>query len=187
MTAKLRLARLLTGAAAALALGTALAGCGSTGSAGAGAAPTGAGTSGGTGTSAQQRARGVWLDYARCVRAHGYPNFPDPVVGPDGNATLTGGPQAKQAAVAEEGACGAILGRLPASVTREPVTPALLRTERLLAACLRQHGLPQWPDPRPDGTFPLSGTPYATTGKSGLFLQAMNACRQYATNGIQAS
>ena len=105
------------------------------------------------------------------------------MVGPDGNATLTGGLQAKQAAVAEEGACGSILSLMSRVRDVEPVTPALLRTERLLAARLRQHGPPEWPDPRPDGTSPLSGTPYATTGKSGLFLQAMNACRQYATNG----
>lgn len=93
----------------------------------------------------------------------------------------------KQAALAVQSTCGHILSRLPASALRQPVTPAMLRTERLLAACLRQHGLPQWPDPRTDGTFPLSGTPYATMGKSALYLQAMNACRQYVTNGIQAS
>jgi hypothetical protein len=100
---------------------------------------------------------------------------------------MSGNPQDKQAADAAKGACGSILNQLPASGQRQQVTPAMLRTWRQLAACLRQHGLPQWPDPRPDGSFPLSGGPYASSGKSPQFIRAINACDQYARDGIRVS
>jgi hypothetical protein len=169
----------------AFVMAVALAGCGGPPSGGSGSSPGGTAAAAG---SVLQQARAVWLQYAQCVRAHGYPNFPDPVVGPGGDATLAGGPQAKQASIATESACGHILGRLPASASRQPVTPAMLAQERQLAACLRRHGLPQWPDPRPDGTFPLAGTPYKTAGgKAGPVGTAMRACRQYTSKGGQAS
>jgi hypothetical protein len=178
----MKASRSLGMAGLAIAATTALAACS--------ASPASSTSGSGTGTSVQQQARTVWLGYARCVRAHGYPDFPDPQVDADGSATIVGGPQAKQAAQASavRSACAAILGRLPASVTgQQPVTAATLRTERLLAACLRRHGLPAWPDPRPDGTFPLSGTPYAGRGKSGPVGAALAACRQYAVGGVRAS
>src|SRR5215469_1816674 len=55
----------------------ALAGCGTAGSA--------AGT---PGLTVQQQARTVWLHYARCVREHGAPNFPDPQVDSQGRASF---------------------------------------------------------------------------------------------------
>jgi hypothetical protein len=138
----------------------------------------------------QQQARVVWLDYASCVRAHGYPSFPDPQVNSQGKATFGGGPaQNKVIGQQLDHTCGPILRRLPATALgRTPVTPAVLRQERLFAACLRRNGLPQWPDPRSDGTFPLAQTPYATMGKSGPVLTALQACRQYDTfGGIEAT
>lgn len=176
--ARLRLAV----AGTAIAAGVALAGCtsGTTPASPAGSAATSA-------TSAGQQTRAITAQFARCVRAHGYPNFPDPQVGADGSVSIQGGPQAKQAAVATQAACGSILSRLPASATRHPVTPAMLQTERQFASCMRQHGLPYWPDPRPDGSFPLSTTPYAGMEKSGPVMAGMQACRQYHLNGIPAS
>ena len=83
-----------------------------------------------------------------------------------------------------QASCGSILSRLPAAAQgRTPVTPAALHQEVLFAGCMRQHGLPDWPDPRPDGTFPLAGTPYANEGKTGPVLTATQACRQYDSLG----
>ena len=169
-------------AGTAIAAGVALAGCssGTTPASPAGSAAT-------SGTSAQQQTRAILAQFARCVRAHGYPNFPDPQVGADGSVNIEGGTQAKQAADVTQAACGPILSRLPASATRHPVTPAMLQTERQFAACMRQHGLPYWPDPRPDGSFPLSTTPYAHLGKSGPVAAGLQACGHYHLNGIVVS
>jgi len=145
-----------------------------------------ASTSGGGQTaSVQQQARAVWLDYAHCVRSHGFPNFPDPQVDSQGQASFGNSTQTKTIGRQVQGACGSILNRLPASVrgNTSPVTPARLHQEVLFAGCMRRHGLPDWPDPRSDGTFQLAGTPYANMGKTGPVLTAIQACRAYETFG----
>lgn len=164
-----------SGSPASPAAGTAPAGTAS-----AGAAPATAGA-----TSVQQQARVVWLDYARCVRSHGFPDFPDPRVDSQGQASIPGSStQDKREALQAQGACGTILNRLPASARNNPpVTAAGLHEETLWAACMRRHGLPDWPDPRPDGSFALSGTPYASMGKTGPVAIAIRACQQYDTFG----
>jgi len=145
-----------------------------------------ASTSGGGQTaSVQQQARAVWLDYAHCVRSHGFPNFPDPQVDSQGRASFGNSTQTKTIGRQVQGACESILNRLPASVrgNTSPVTPARLHQEVLFAGCMRRHGLPDWPDPRSDGTFQLAGTPYANMGKTGPVLTAIQACRAYETFG----
>ena len=154
----------------------ALAGCGAAGRApGAANAPT---------QTVQQQARTVWLHYAQCVREHGAPNFPDPHVDSQGHASFDQTEQTKAEALQAQGACGSILSRLPASVTSNaPVTAAQLRQLTEFARCMRQHGLPRWPDPRPDGTFPLTATPYANMGKSPAILAAWRACSRFDPSG----
>lgn len=164
---------------APLALVVALAGCGGNGS---------TGTSGGGSGAQTQR---ILNNYGRCVRAHGFPDFPDPRINTNGELTLGAAqPQVKQAALQTESACGSILRQLPPRAGQQsgPLTPAQLAQARLFSACMRQHGLPDWPDPRPDGSFPLSTTPYANTGKSGPVLAGVEACKRYDTfGGVRAS
>lgn len=162
-------------AGALLVLAPALAGC-------AGAAP-GSGTAVTQTSSVQQQARPVWLAYARCIRSHGYPDFPDPQVDIHGYPHFADPQQDKSIAGRLQGACGAILARLPAAAQNGPVTAAQLREETMFAGCMRLHGLQDWPDPRPDGTFPLANTVYATEGKTGPVQAAMRACSQYDNFG----
>lgn len=166
-----------------------LAGCGAAGAASPAASPAGGSSPAGGGSSVQQQARVVWLDYARCVRSHGFRDFPDPRVDSQGKPDFGASPQVKSEGQQAQGACGSILSRLPAAVTGQaPVTAAELHAETLFAGCLRWHGLPDWPDPRPDGTFRLAGTPYANMGKTGPVLTALQACRAYDTfGGIRGS
>lgn len=176
MRARLRIGALVGVAGVLLFVG--LTGCSAGG-------PGDASTSGGgPATSVQQQARAVWLDYAHCVRSHGFPNFPDPQVDSQGNASFGNSTQNKTIGHQVQASCGSILGRLPAVVQNgPPVTPAQLHQEVLFAGCMRRHGLPDWPDPRSDGTFPLAGTPYANMGKTGPVGIALQACRAYETFG----
>jgi hypothetical protein len=186
-------------AAAVLAavLAAALAGCGGGGGGGSSAtaagapaataagAPPASAAGGGSGGSSAQTQR-ILDDYGQCVRTHGFPDFPDPRINANGELVLGASQeQAKQAATQTEHACGNILRQLPPGVGQQsgPLTPAQLAQARLFAACMRQHGLPDWPDPQPNGTFPLSTTPYAHSGKTGPVYAGLQACRQYDTFG----
>jgi hypothetical protein len=167
---------LMIGVAGALAgalLMLALAGCGG----GPGSPATASQTQ-----SAQQLAQAVWLQFARCARSHGAPDFPDPQLDSQGRASFADGALAKQEMGTSQvrQACGRILSRLPASAQQQPpVTAARLRQLVAYARCIRQHGVPDFPDPRPDGTFPQplpqKGTPQLNN--------AVQACRHYAPNG----
>lgn len=158
----------------------ALAGCGA----------AGPGSSAGTAAaqSAQQRAQAVWLQFASCARAHGVPDFPDPRVDSQGRASFPNEAQVKQESGQVSSACGAILSRLPASARQNaPVTAAQLRQLVAWARCMRSHGVPNWPDPRSDGTFPIAGTPLAAEGKTGPVLGGMLACGHVYSGSISAS
>lgn len=134
------------------------------------------------------QARAVWVQYASCIRSHGYPDYPDPQIDSQGKAHFPASVQVKQEAQRLASTCGPILHHLPASAQGQPpVTPALLQKERQFASCLRHHGLPYWPDPRSDGTFPLASTPYASDGKSVRVMDAEQACRQYDPGSISVS
>jgi hypothetical protein len=171
------IAGLMTGALLFLAL----TGCGAGGS--------GAGGSGGTGQaqSVQQQSRAVWLRFARCARSHGAPDFPDPNLNSQGQASFPNEGQVKQETSQVQGACGAILRQLPAAARNSSVTAAQLRQLKAFAHCLRSHGMPTWPDPKPDGTFPIVGTPLAAGGKTPAFISADQACRNVYPGGISAS
>ena len=184
ITRTFRARRVAPVAVAVAALVAALAGCG--GGTPAGGVATHA-------ASVQQQAQAVWLDFARCARTHGFPRFPDPQVDATGHLLSFGNSaqavQDKQDAIRVQGACGHILDALPPTA-RGPAAPTAgqLRVEREFAACMRQHGLSRWPDPRPDGSFPLRGTPYLAMGKTGPVATGLAHCRQYETfGGLSAS
>jgi hypothetical protein len=154
----------------------ALSGCSSGGS---GASPT-------TSASADtQQALTVGRSFAQCARSHGQPNFPDPTIQ---NGHLDFGTD-KQAISAVQQACGSILQQLPPAMLGGNQAPSAddMQHLRQYAQCLRQHGMPDWPDPKSDGTFPIVGTPLGQEGKSQRLIDAMQACKQYWDKGISAS
>jgi hypothetical protein len=62
---------------------------------------------------------------------------------------------------------------------REHPTPSAADLAKLkaYAKCMREHGIPDFPDPKADGTFPIIGTPLEHEGKSERVLSAMDACK----------
>jgi hypothetical protein len=76
---------------------------------------------------------------------------------------------------------------MPASTRHgQPPSAQDMANLRHFAQCMRDNGIPEWPDPKPDGTFPIIGTPLEAEGKSQRVLGGMNACQQYA-EGIDVS
>jgi hypothetical protein len=109
-----------------------------------GGSPSGRGAPGTTSAAA------VWQDYARCVRANGAPDFPDPTVDAAGNATFPNA-NVKNLPAATQSACAAILGRLPAQLRAgRPQDVGMLQR---FAQCMRAHGIADWPDPDAEGRF----------------------------------
>ncbi len=139
----------------------------------------------------------IWREVVQCLRDNGMPNLPDPQIDADGQPHFPGGDPGDPPERAQR-ACMPIYNRLPASIredggpeggeaSRPPADiPALLR----FARCMREHGMPDWPDPKADGTFPVAGTALEREGKSPRFLTAARACKQLnpdPTGGIHGS
>jgi len=120
--------------------------------------------------------------YAECARANGRPNFPDGALDAQGALTFPGAPKEDLAAL--EAACGEILQRMPPWPGRQNYTPSAEDMQLLhrFAECFRANGVPEWPDPDPDGTFPIEGTALETemnaTPVSERLRTARLACRK---------
>lgn len=149
-------ARLL--AVAALMSAVLVAGCG-------GSSPSPTRTVGGATTSASTTAAaggaagssstapgagGAALAFAKCMRANGVPDFPDPL--PGGRFTFNPGginpaAPAVKAALAK---CQKLMpgGGPPGPGAKTHPTAQTLAKLRNIAQCMRQHGVPEFPDPR---------------------------------------
>ena len=89
------------------------------------------------------------LAFARCMRADGVPNFPDPNPGRGGLFSLAGINPSSPAFRAAQAKCQKLMGPgppVPGSSTH-PSAQTLAKLVRI-ARCMRQHGVPQFPDPR---------------------------------------
>ncbi len=162
-------------AAAAVALGVTVASCSSgptvpTTASGATATAAPAGGSGSSGATSLANA----LAYSKCIQSHGVPNFPDPVQTPGGGyGYRTAGIDPNSAAFQEAlQACKALPS--PWNSTSQQLSPVQQQAWLNWAKCIRDHGLPNFPDP----TF--SGTAVHDSGLSSNSPQlqsAMDACK----------
>jgi hypothetical protein len=107
-----------------------------------------------------------------CYRAHGDPSFPDPVYDPgDGRWHFAISPGSAPASTQQ--ACQHLF---PSSNASPPVPQAQFQQLVRLAECIRQHGVPNWPDPDPDGSFPL---PPSINPKDAAGQAAGVACKRF--------
>jgi len=158
---------------------------GSGGSANAGGANAG-GSVGGAGSASSQL-----LPFARCMRSHGVPNFPDP----SSNGKF---PTAQQLGVsssqyqAAEGSCQSLLPSGTNDQYPAAEIPVLLDGMRKFSQCMRSHGVPNWPDPSVSSTgqpdFPVSNVPGLEQNyrlPSSVMAQAQ-ACQHLMPSQVQA-
>jgi hypothetical protein len=101
-----------------------------------------------------QESAAVLRDLSRCIRAHGLPSFPDPVIGNDGVPRYPdSAPRVPESA---RQPCAEIANRIPAAYqSTQPVSSADYQKLLAFARCVRAHGIADWPDPNPLGEFPI--------------------------------
>jgi hypothetical protein len=167
-------AKLASGGAtttAAPAGGGAATGAGASGSQGAAASP-----GGGSKSSGQEVAK---LEaYAQCMRSHGVPSFPDPVAGSNGGGgfQIRGGPGLDPNSSTFQAADRACRSLLPNGGVAKQLTPAQQQAFLNWAQCIREHGVPTFPDP----SFTGGGVRIAVQGRPGsqaALQAAQRACK----------
>jgi hypothetical protein len=127
--------------------------------------------------------------YSTCMRSHGVANFPDPQISNNGNEHkiamrvtpgITGNPHFKSA----QQACNKLLpGGGPGSGPNHQNTPQEQSRYLKVAACVRSHGVPNFPDP----TFSGGGVHIEHQGlneSSPAFKAAVHACESLIPGGV---
>lgn len=113
---------------------------------------------------------------SQCVRSHGVPTFPDPVLNPVTNYPVFPD-DAPHIPPSAQQACMALFSQLPAAATTaRPPTAQYMRAFLSFARCVRSHGEPSFPDPNSLGQFPISG-------KTPALGAAMRACLHLVPGG----
>jgi len=147
----------------------------------------------------QSQAQQEGVSYARCMRSHGVSNFPDPSANGGFNLNPTGINMASPAAKAAATACASLLP-VKTPPHQQPTAAAYARLVHW-AQCMRRHGVPGMPDPKPDpppgpesgGSQPFGtlmgdggywvGIPASVNAHSAAFLQLSTRCGENPTGG----
>jgi hypothetical protein len=111
------------------------------------------------------------LDFSHCMRTHGVPNFPDPDskgVFPPGSLHQLG-----VSSATAESALGDCKSLLPSQKTAPSVGSPATSTQLLrFSACMRTHGVPNFPDIGPSKKVSLR----KINQQSPQFIQATHVC-----------
>jgi hypothetical protein len=126
--------------------------------------------------SASSGSLGAWRAAIACARAHGMPNLTDPTLGPDGQVTLPGLAHLPTPTPAAQSACATQLSELQSSGSTDTVEGASdLHALLRVAACMRRHGYPDWPDPNNRGEFHVTSAAAGTPAKMNGAIAACNS------------
>jgi hypothetical protein len=113
--------------------------------------------------------------YAQCIRDNGVPDFPDP--DPDGQLR---GPAHEQQNAPKFQAAQEKCRDLAPGGEHQRSDPATVEQMRQFSQCMRDNGLPDFPDPDPDGR--LRGVGHEQQNNP-TYRAAMEKCRQQLPGG----
>jgi hypothetical protein len=118
-----------------------------------------------------------FLQYAQCIRENGVPEFPDPQV--DGGAVRMQMPPGldQEKVQAAQAKCRQYLPN--GGEGNGPADPQ--RREQMLkfAQCMRENGVPEFPDPQPNGGIMLNPGQLGVDPQSETFRAAQEKCQQF--------
>ncbi|HEX6674624.1 MAG TPA: hypothetical protein VF486_06330 [Actinomycetes bacterium] len=113
--------------------------------------------------------------YAQCIRDNGVPDFPDP----DANGELRGPAHEKQNDPKFQAAQEKCRNLAPGG-EHQKSDPATVEQMRKFSQCMRDNGLPDFPDPDANGQLRGAGHEQQDTP---TYRAAMEACRQKLPGG----
>ena len=169
-----------------LAVGAGAAGCDRGGSASGASSPSASASVG------RQQLLALGQEWVQCLRDHGLTRMPDADLTPDGylqfppqgrynwKGDLRNRPQVIEA-------CKSIEDRYPPTAFRpkDQVSAEDLRKLAEYAKCIREHGIPEFPDPNAAGEFDLTGTSLANGIPPAQMNPAALACRHIWSEGLR--
>ena len=121
------------------------------------------------------------LAYSQCMRAHGEPGFPDPQ--PDGNLLINGPKDHLNGALMNSAskACKHLMPKSPplTASQQQKLTAQALK----FVACMRTHGIPNFPDPTVNSRGIEMQIPSSVTPNSAVFKNAQQACKNLVPIG----
>jgi hypothetical protein len=131
--------------------------------------------------------RSALVEFTECMRANGYPSFPHPVEAENGQWQM---PEST-GDVRPPDVCAAAFRNAEAidaqQETREEVSAEDSAKLRQFAACMRENGVSDWPDPDSEGTFSLPER-LLSRGNDPTMRKAELACQKHEpSNGIQVA
>jgi hypothetical protein len=148
------------------------AGCGS------GSSP-GVANSASSTTSATATTQNAALAFARCLRAHGLPNWPDPTSNGyfDKSKLRQTGYSVSQVRAVELGPCKNVVPNSGGPQQATQQSRARLADELSFARCVRSHGVPGFPDPTAAAGLPIEAVQaQGIDVHAPAFLRIVQAC-----------
>jgi hypothetical protein len=121
------------------------------------------------------------VKFSRCMREHGISWFPDP--GADGRMALAipqGTDKAKMDAAMEACKKFAPNGGQPPKMSAEDLEKA-----RQMSKCMRENGVPDFPDPSTDGGLMIDSSKLGSGPGDPAFDKAEQACSKYMPKGAR--
>jgi hypothetical protein len=155
-----------------------------------GSGPSAAGPAGSPSAGGSSSARSA-VAYSACMREHGVPTFPDPdsngnVVKADPEQLRVSSSQLQAAQTAchdlfpTGGSLQAQTNCLGAGNCAPVLVQQMLTVEWKCARCMRNHGVPNWPDP----TMDSQGMPVFNTTDAGIDRQFIHSSRFRSPNSV---
>ena len=117
------------------------------------------------------------LAFSACMRSHGVPSFPDPTSNGGISIQVQPGSAIDPNSLAFQSAQRACQSLLPAGKTSGgSVSPAIRAQILRYAACIRTHGVPNYPDPTFTGNAVNFGNLSGINPNSPAYQSALSAC-----------
>jgi len=119
------------------------------------------------------------LKFAQCMRQNGITWFPDPK---PGGGMSVGVPKGVDQAKVDK-AMEACKKYAPNGGVAPKPDAAMLEMARQMAKCMRENGVPKFPDPKPDGSIQINGNEVGMGPGDPTFDAAEKACSKYVPKG----